>query len=403
VKTLLIDDDPFSLKLLKQQLANLGFAEVITHEHAKDALVALEANTEPVELIFCDLQMPEMDGVEFVRHLARIHYAGGLVLVSGEDQRILRTVENLAKSHKLNVFGILNKPVAPGQLKSILADKLSHTIRPARPLPRLYGPDEVRQAITNRQLVNHYQPKVAIDSGRVTGVETLARWLHPQDGLVFPDQFIATAEEHGFIDDLTQAVLSDALYQARHWQEEGLMLHVAVNISMVNLASLEFPDLVVRAAAEAGVSLSNLVLEVTESRLTNDPLASLDNLSRLRLKGISLSIDDFGTGHSSLKQLRDIPFDELKIDQSFVHGACRDASLRAIFEASLGMAKKMGMKTVAEGVENQDDWHFLRATGCDLAQGYFIARPMPAEALVDWVAEWEGRFFDLKAVSSSGP
>jgi EAL domain-containing protein (putative c-di-GMP-specific phosphodiesterase class I) len=181
------------------------------------------------------------------------------------------------------------------------------------------------------------------------------------------------------------------LRQARLWQDAGLRLHLAVNVSMDNLAALEFPDFVAHEADAAGVAASSLVLEVTESRLMKNPLAALDILTRLRLKRIRLSIDDFGTGHSSLAQLRDIPFDELKVDHGFVHGACKDASLKAIVEASLGMARQLGMQTVAEGVEDQADWDFLHSAGCDLAQGYFVARPMPAADLPGWIARWEHR------------
>jgi len=145
----------------------------------------------------------------------------------------------------------------------------------------------------------------------------------------------------------------------------------------------------------SGVAANDLILEVTESRLMSDVLAPLDILTRLRLKHISLSIDDFGTGHSSLMQLRDIPFDELKIDHSFVHGAGQDKTRRAIFTASLGMARQLGMKTVAEGVEDRADWNFLRQQGCDLAQGYFIAEPMPAGELHDWLNDWETRHLEL--------
>jgi EAL domain-containing protein (putative c-di-GMP-specific phosphodiesterase class I) len=216
---------------------------------------------------------------------------------------------------------------------------------------------------------------------------------------VFPDQFIGTAEETGLIDDLTRTVLTNALHQACVWQAAGLHLQISVNVSMDNLGLLEFPDAVAEAAARAGIPSSNLELEVTESRLMKDPLASFDILTRLRLKRIGLSIDDFGTGHSSLAQLRDIPFDELKVDRGFVHGACRDSSIRAIFEASLGMARQLGMKTVAEGVEDQEDWDFLRTSGCNTAQGYFIARPMPAADLTGWMAAWEIRRRDLMASS----
>ena len=390
MKILLVDDEPFALKLLSRQLEKLGFMNVISHEHAAAALAQMEFEAGTFDLIFCDLQMPGMDGVEFIRELVRIGYAGGLVLVSGENERILQTAENLSKAHRLNVLGALHKPVLPEQLKPVLNN---HALRAATAhvIHKTYAPEALRRAIAGGQLVNYYQPKVDIASGTLAGVETLVRWRHPEDDLVFPDQFIATAEEHDLIDDLTRTVLTAALRQARLWQDDGLHLHVAVNVSMNNLGSLEFPDFVARAALNAGVPPTSLVLEVTESRLMKNPLAALDILTRLRLKRIGLSIDDFGTDHSSLAQLRDIPFDELKIDRSFVHGAWRDSSLRAIFDASLGMAQQLGMKTVAEGVEDRDDWDFLHKTGCDIAQGYFIARPMPADDLPAWIQAWKVR------------
>lgn len=393
MKVLLVDDDPFALKLLSRLLANQGFEDVVTHEHAADALALLEFGSHAFDLILCDLQMPGMDGVEFIRQLVRIGYAGGLVLVSGEDSRILQTVEKLSRAHRLNILGTLHKPVSPAQLQRVLE---SH---PSRATPRTerktYEPEALRQAIHGGRLINYYQPKVDLVSGAITGVETLVRWLHPEDGLVFPDQFIGMAEESGLIDDLTRTVLAGALRQAGAWEDAGLHLQVAVNVSMDNLGALEFPDFVAQAVARAGVPLDRLTLEVTESRLMKDPLAALDILTRLRLKRIGLSIDDFGTGHSSLAQLRDVPFDELKVDRGFVHGACCDPSLRAIFEASLGMSQQLGMRTVAEGVENQEDWEFLRTSGCDTAQGYFIARPMPAEDLGCWIDGWGKRRPDL--------
>jgi EAL domain-containing protein (putative c-di-GMP-specific phosphodiesterase class I) len=229
----------------------------------------------------------------------------------------------------------------------------------------------------------------------VVGVETLVRWEHPEDGMVFPDAFIGLAEEGGIVDALTRPTLQRALAQARAWRDQGLVLHVGVNVSMDDLFDLSFPDFVVGAITAAGVPVESLVLEITESRLMKNALASLDILTRLRLKHIDLSIDDFGTGHSSLAQLRDIPFDELKIDRGFIHGASTNPSNRAIVEASLGMAHHLGMHSVAEGVEDVDDWTLLRTLGCDFAQGYFIARPMPGDAIVDWVRTWEPRRLQL--------
>tara|TARA_R110002095_G_scaffold199217_2_gene178935 strand:- start:798 stop:2015 length:1218 start_codon:yes stop_codon:yes gene_type:complete len=398
MKILLIDDEPFVLKVLTRQLSVLGHTDVICHQDAREALRLLESMDDSIDLIFCDLQMPLMDGVEFVRHLVQIDYNGSLVLVSGENKRILQTVEKLAKGQQLQVLGALNKPVLPEQLRQVLESYRAGVARaPLATHAKRYGADELRRAIANGELENYYQPKVSIASGELVGVETLVRWRHPTDGLVFPDQFIATAEENNLIDDLTATVLTEALDQARRWQADGLPLRVAVNISMDNLSSLAFPESVVQAATKAGVDTSSLLLEVTESRLMNDRQAQLEILSRLSLKHIGLSIDDFGTGHSTFVQLRDIPFNELKVDRGFVHGAWRDKSLAAIFQASVSMARQLEMATVAEGVEDHDDWEFLKTTGCDIAQGYFIARPMPGDAIKSWINEWETRRADLYA------
>lgn len=391
MKTLLIDDEPFMLELLTRQLRNLGIKAISSHQRAYDALAVLQHDLNGIELVFCDLQMPHIDGVEFVRHLADIGYPGGLVLMSGEDNRVLQAAERLAKAHNLNIVGILRKPVSMDHLRALLACKLANTAKAESLASTTYTAEELQKAITDGNLVNYYQPKVDLASGAVLGVETLVRWQHPQDGLISPDQFIPIAEEHDLIDHLTLTVLTAALHQGGQWRAAGLDLQIAVNVSMHNLVTLEFPDLVEQAVRAARLPLSNLILEVTESRLMSDPLASLDILARLRLKHIGLSIDDFGTGHSSLVQLRDIPFNELKVDRGFVHGACHDASLRAIFEASLSMGRQLGMKIVAEGVEDDADWAFLRASGCDVAQGYYIAKPMPAGQLFSWLNKWEKR------------
>jgi EAL domain-containing protein (putative c-di-GMP-specific phosphodiesterase class I) len=233
------------------------------------------------------------------------------------------------------------------------------------------------------------------------GVETLVRWHHPEDGLVFPDQFIHVAEEHGLINDLTQFVLLQAFTQAKKWQQAGFELRVSVNVSMDNLTSLDFQDHVVKLAADVGILPQKLVLEITESQLMGDMRVSLEILTRLRLKRFRLSIDDFGTGHSSLAQLRDIPFDELKIDQGFVHGASKNETLRVIYDASLALAKQLNMESVAEGVEDRDDWELLRRTGCDLAQGNFVSKPLLAEEIPAWIKVWLNRVQTELLVTSS--
>jgi EAL domain-containing protein (putative c-di-GMP-specific phosphodiesterase class I)/ActR/RegA family two-component response regulator len=390
IRILVLDDESFMLKLLNRILANLGFTSVTLCDSGGAALESIDADSRP-NLILLDLNMPEMDGIEFVRHLVERHYTGSLILVSGEDERMLQTAEKLVQAHKIPILGHLHKPVRPESL-SLLLEKWTPPATSSQGRPKkIYHGEELQTALQNRELVNYYQPKVAVSSGEVIGVETLVRWNHPMDGIVFPDMFIGVAEAFGLIDELTQVVFSNALIQAKTWRDAGITLRVAVNISMDNLASLSFLNFVAEMTAEVGIAPQDIVLEVTESRLMQDTRAPLEILTRLRLKRFRLSIDDFGTGHSSLAQLRDIPFDELKIDQGFVHGAWNDETLRAMYDASLSLARQLGMEIVAEGVEDRNDWDLLQHTGCDLAQGAFVSRPMLPAELPAWIEAWNER------------
>jgi EAL domain-containing protein (putative c-di-GMP-specific phosphodiesterase class I)/FixJ family two-component response regulator len=391
LRILVLDDESFMLKLLSRILSNLGFSSVILCDSGRAALEQLADTNAGPNLILLDLNMPEMDGIEFVRHLVERNYTGSLILISGEDERMLQTAEKLVQAHKIQILGHLHKPVKPEALSALLEKWTAPSINNPGAAKKVYSADELRAALDNGQLVNYYQPKVAVATGEVVGVETLVRWHHPVDGIVFPDQFIGVAETFGLIDDLTQVVFTAAVTQAKAWQEAQLTLRVAINVSMDNLASLSFLNFVAELTTKVGVAPQDLVLEVTESRLMLDTRAPLEILTRLRLKRFRLSIDDFGTGHSSLAQLRDIPFDELKIDQGFVHRAWSDETLRAMYDASLALARQLGMEVVAEGVEDRNDWDLLLRTGCDLAQGDFISRPMLAADLPTWIGSWRER------------
>ncbi|MDQ3200917.1 MAG: EAL domain-containing response regulator [Pseudomonadota bacterium] len=391
VKILVLDDESFMLKLLSRMLTNQGFTSVTLCESGRAALDRVDgADTRP-NLILLDLNMPEMDGIEFVRHLVERNYTGSLILISGEDERMLQTVEKLVQAHKITVLGHIHKPVKPEGLSALLEKWVPSSLDTPQVAQKIYGAEEVRAAIKNGELVNFYQPKVTVATGKVVGVETLVRWRHPVHGMVPPDQFIGVAEANGLIDDLTRVVLTSALTQAKAWQEAGLVLRVAINVSMDSLTSLDFLDFVTGLTAQIGILPQDIVLEVTESQLMGDARVPLEILTRLRLKRFRLSIDDFGTGHSSLAQLRDIPFDELKIDQGFVHRAWTVETLRAMYDASLALARQLGMEVVAEGVEDRDDWDLLLRTGCDLAQGTFISRPMLAADLSSWMEGWQER------------
>lgn len=395
IRILVLDDEPFMLNLLSQLLGLLGFVHVVAQDNGRDALQGINDHRHP-DVILLDLNMPDMDGPEFVRKLVEHGYSGSLVLVSGEQERVLHMAEKLIRAHQIDVLGHLAKPFSLEGLTAIMHKAVNHRATASSRTKAAYSAEALAAAIAAGQLVNYYQPVVDVRTAAVVCVEALVRWQHPEDGLVFPDNFVGVAEENGLIDDLTTSVFRSAFAQYRQWQHQGISLRLAINVSMDNLSSIDFAERVSSAAIEMGVIPRDVMLEVTESRLMLDQRAPLEVLTRLRMKRFGLAIDDFGTGHSSLSQLRDIPFDELKIDKTFVHDAWRDQTARAIYDASLALGKKLGMVVVAEGVEDERDWDLVRETNCDLAQGYFISRPMAADRLPAWMDEWRERTLTLR-------
>lgn len=393
---LFIDDDRVILRIVKELLGQLGIERVHCIESGRAALDWLDAQSTVPNLLVCDLNMPDLDGIELLRQLRTRRYSGCIAITTGEDERILQTALQLVRAQGMRCAGSLRKPIVREAISRLIDEAARlDALRPRRTERKSYDVTALATAIRDGQIFNVYQPQVRPSDLSFVAVEALVRWAHPTDGTVFPDQFITLAEENGLIDDLAWAVIRSALDDLRRWRESGMPLRVAVNVSMENLRSVAFPDRLMSLAQELGVPIEGISLEITESRLMSDPVATLDILARLRLRHVRLSIDDFGTGHSSLAQLRDVPFDELKIDRGFIQAAWRSQTNRAIVEASLGMAQRLSVETVAEGVEDAQDWEFVRSAGCDLVQGYFVARPMLAGRIPEWLEEWRGRALEL--------
>lgn len=393
VRILVLDDEPAMSTLIAFVLRNLGFANVVQCDNGLSALELVDGATRP-DLILLDLNMPGMDGMEFVRRLVERNYAGNLILVSGEDAKVLHVVETLIRAHRITVVGRIEKPFNRETMDGIMERALRSLCNPPKSR-KTYEADSVRAAIEQGELVNFYQPVVAVATAAFIGVETLVRWRHPEDGLVYPDQFIAVAEQNGLIDSLSRLVLHNALNQASKWRDAGTPLRIAINLSIENLLSTDFVDFVTQEAARVEIAPSEISFEVIQNRLMHDLRVPLEVLARLRMKRFRLTIDDFGTGQATLRQLRDIPFDELKIDRTFVHGAAQDSTAKAIYDASMTLGKQLGMTVVAEGVETRQDWEMLRQTQCDFAQGYFIGRPMSAADLTHWMEEWPVRRYSV--------
>jgi EAL domain-containing protein (putative c-di-GMP-specific phosphodiesterase class I) len=246
---------------------------------------------------------------------------------------------------------------------------------------------DLRRAIAGDELVLHYQPKASVATGQIVALEALVRWNHPERGLLYPDEFLPIAEQTGVIDALTRWVLAEALSQLDEWGTATSGLAVAINISARNLARADFAESVLRALAVSGVSAQRLLLEITETALVADPKRAQQSLRRLSTAGIRISLDDFGQGQTSLGYLSTLPLHEVKIDKSFVLDMLSDHSHAAIVRSVIDLAHNLGFEVVAEGVENQEILTALGVLGCDIAQGYLLARPMPADQLPGWLRE----------------
>jgi diguanylate cyclase (GGDEF)-like protein len=246
---------------------------------------------------------------------------------------------------------------------------------------------ELRHAIDNDEFVLNYQPKASLRSGEVDGVEALVRWIHPERGMVPPDEFIPLAEQTGVIKPLTALVLDAALAQCRAWRDSGLGLTVAVNLSVRNLLDAHLPEAIGELLSRHELPPSALELEITESTIVADQVRALDVLTRLNGMGIGLSVDDFGTGYSSLAYLKDLPVSELKIDRKFVNNMTEDGDDAFIVRSTIDLGRNLGLQVVAEGVETEAVWDQLAALGCDLAQGYYLTRPLPADELTAWLVK----------------
>lgn len=345
--------------------------------------------------IALDLVMPEMDGVEVIGLLAERGCRARIIISSGVGGRVLDAAYRSAAGHGLDIIGVLSKPFLPSDLRALLRDNPA-LVSPVPALSessvRLVG-DDVTEAALTRALDNHemrlvYQPKIDCASRSLAGFEALVRWHPPGGGIIMPDRFIPLAEESGLIDRLTAQVVEQGLsWFATSFPDSRVSL--SLNISARSLASFGLADSVSEQCRRLAVDPARLIFELTETSAMGDPVASLDLLTRLRMKGFKLSIDDFGTGYSSMLQLVRLPFSEIKVDKSFVMTAVHSAESRTVTKSVVDLGHSLRLRTTAEGVENAETLAFLTGIGCDLAQGYFIARPMPGDAVGAWMTQWK--------------
>lgn len=371
---LVLDDDLRVLQLL---------AEIARRQRYETTLTStipqfLEAyDTVQPSLIILDLQYENGDGIDLMSKLKERGCPVPIILISGFDIRVLETARRIGEGNGLRVVGALPKPIQMRELRALLD---SH-----REPETDEWANEIRVALEQEQLTIHYQPKVDAGHGHVVGFEALTRWLHPQRGLIGPDRFIPLAESTGLIGPLTDYVLARSVADCAGWAAAGLTASVAVNIAAPILTDAHILDELSGLLRQHQLSASRVIFEVTESTAMQNPKVAMEVLGRLRLHGVKLSLDDFGTGFSNLALLQQMPFNELKIDKGFVLGSRTNHDSQVIVRTLAGLAQNLGLSVVAEGVEDLDLWGWLRTLSVDQIQGFAVARPMSAERVLDWV------------------
>ncbi|ELK5319849.1 EAL domain-containing response regulator [Vibrio vulnificus] len=377
LKILVVDDHPIHLTLMKQQLAKIPNTHVATEQTVASALSTL--SDEHYDFIFCDLDMPHNDGIDLLISLNELKYTGNVALISALDRPIISAVSAMCEHFSFQVLGKISKPYSNNDIQQLL-DNAANALKPARKLRRRIdvSDQEFLFDLANGRVKNYYQPLVDCRTGDVVGYEALARWLHPIHGMLSPALFLPIVERCNLSHELFDIVTDNAIRDARYINQGQ---RISINADQINIEDGNFSERFIAKCLENQVEPSVFTIEITENTSFSNSVELYKNLAKLRLNGVNVSIDDFGTGHSSLEKLSLLPFNELKIDRSFVSEMEIDSKKQKIVNSICGLAKSLNLKIVAEGVEKQSTWNMLKKYNIDVCQGYLFNKPMPIEAI----------------------
>ncbi len=379
-RLLVIDDEPASAAAIGRVARRCGFDTIITTD-VDDCRSRI--STWGPTVIVLDLAMPGMDGSELMGWLAAQGCIAKILIISGCSDDELKAAEEKGRGFGLNVAGSLAKPLRIEPLRAAFQEIYDSA--------GVVSIRDVSLALLLREFRQVYQTKNDLGTGSVIGFEALVRWHHPKRGLIPPDTFIPMLEKHQIIDDFTSRIFELAFEDASKLLRSG-ELGLAINVSATNCTSMGLDSILSEHCSRNGVRPQQIAIEITETAVMSQTSRVVDCLGRLHGLGVVLSVDDFGTGYSSLAKLQKLPFSELKIDRSFVLGCIPDRQSGTLVRAMIDLAHNLGIKVVAEGVETEELMQQLAKWGCDVAQGYFICKPMPPAEIEKWRLSWtQGR------------
>ncbi|KGJ91785.1 EAL domain-containing protein [Colwellia psychrerythraea] len=381
---LVVDDSDVQRNHVMTMCLEQGVADVVGAINGVDAIEKL--SEDKFDLVFIDLEMPIMDGVELSRKIAKDKLAKSVIILSSKDPSLISSIGTMAESDGLIVLGTFKKPMQINDLENSLNRLASNTnTNESHKIYNRLEIDDLISGIQKKQITLYYQPKLTSKGLLLKGVEALARWNHPKLGFVSPVEFITAAEEFGIISELTHYLFDIALKQKVQWRDHGINFHLAFNLSPLSLADSDLADKISSQVELHQIEPKDIVLEVTENAICGEISTAIETLAKLRLKGFKLAIDDYGTGFANAQQLSRVPATELKLDRILVDNVATRPQQLAILKSTVNLAKDLGLTTVAEGVENFDDFKLLFQLKVDLIQGYYFAKPMDAKALIHWI------------------
>lgn len=376
-RILIIDDDPTQIAILNAYFSSMNAAEVISACDGLQASEKLEKQTRYFDYIFSDLGMPNVDGFELLKFLSAHKYKGKVVIISGHEKILLDSAASLGKMYGLSIAGQIKKPLTKFALDRLFEEQNENSSSQNNSAKNTITAEQIADGIAANQFVPYYQPKIDLLSGKVVGAEALARWLKPDGSVVSPGAFIPVAENTVLIENITVSIIDSVIADYCAGGENWVGKKIAINLPPQMIRNTDLPEFLEYKLADNAIPNSALCIEITESGIIDFDAVTIEVLSRLRIKGFDLAIDDFGTGAANIANLKVFPYSELKIDQSFINNVLTDPISAETVRTSISLARQLGLRIVAEGIETKDDLQYVKSKGIDQAQGYLFSKPLP--------------------------